>query len=221
MAAIDPDAEPQVDESHKVPRATLKLIRVPMDFDEDDEDDDEDYEEGDIEAIAARLRAAGALPEADSDMSDSDESENEKNGGPSDPAKSKKAKQAALTKKLQQDLEADDMEIDDSMTNGVNGKSKGKAKVTEDDLSEEDSDEEDDEDEEIEELVLCTLDPERVRRSIENFACISNTRPELPATSRHHRPRGRGGLPRRQRYPRCLRYRKLRRFPRRGGRQRG
>jgi FK506-binding nuclear protein len=162
MAAIDPDAEPQFDEDHKHARATLKLIRMPEDFDMDDEDD-EDYEEGDIEAIAARLRAAGALPELDSDMSD-DDSEDEKNGGPSDPAKSKKAKQAALTKKMQEELEADDMEID-GMTNGAKGKAKGKAKATDDDLSDEDDedDDDDDEDDEPEELVLCTLDPEKVR----------------------------------------------------------
>jgi FK506-binding nuclear protein len=160
MAAIDPDAEPQFDEDQKHARATLKLIRVPDDFDMED-DDDEDYEEGDIEAIAARLRAAGALPEADSDMSE-DDSEDEKNGGPSDPAKSKKAKQAALTKKMQEELEADDMDID-GMTNGAKGKAKGKAKVTDDDLSDEDDeDDEDEDDDEPEELVLCTLDPEKV-----------------------------------------------------------
>ncbi|KAI4949373.1 hypothetical protein J4E91_005112 [Alternaria rosae] len=181
MAAIDPDAEPQIDDEHKHPRATLKLIRVPMDFDSDD-DDDEDYEEGDIEAIAARLRAAGALPEADSDMSDSDDSESEKNGGPSDPARSKKAKQAALTKKLQEELEADDMDID-GMTNGK-GKAKGKAKVTDDDLSDEDDEDDEDDDDEPEELVLCTLDPEKhyqqplditVRQGEEVYLSVSGT----------------------------------------------
>lgn len=158
MAAIDPDEEPQIDEDHKVPRATLKIIRVPMDFEDDSED--EDYDPEDVEALAARLREAGALPEADSDLSD-DDSEDEKNGGPSDPAKSKKAKQAALTKKLQEELE-DEMDIDNSLTNGANGKAKGKAKITDADLSDEDDSEDDDEDEEPEELVLCTLDPEKV-----------------------------------------------------------
>ncbi|KAJ4375790.1 peptidylprolyl isomerase fpr3 [Neocucurbitaria cava] len=182
MAAIDPDEEPQIDEDHKVPRATLKLIRVPMDF-EDSDEDDEDYDEEDIEAIAARLREAGALPEADSDLSDEDDSEEEKNGGPSDPVKSKKAKQAALTKKLQAELEADAMEVDSSLTNGVNGK--GKAKITDDDLSDEDDeDEDDDDDEEPEELVLCTLDPDRhyqqplditVREGEEIYLSVSGT----------------------------------------------
>lgn len=176
MAAIDPDAKPQLTEEYKHPRVTLKLIRMPRDFDEasDDEDYDEDFEHGDIEAIAARLRASGALPPADSDMSDEDDSEDEKNGGPSDPVKSRKAKQAALTKKLQEELEADDMDID-GMTNGIKGKGKGKAKVIDDDLSDEDEedDEDDSEDEdefEPEVLVLCTLDPEKVRESTIDFA---------------------------------------------------
>lgn len=207
MAAIDPDAEPQFDEDQKHARATLKLIRIPDDFDMED-DDDEDYEEGDIEAIAARLRAAGALPEADSDLSD-DDSEDEKNGGPSDPAKSKKAKQAALTKKMQEELEADDMDID-SLTNGAKGKAKGKAKVTDDDLSDEDDedDEDDDDEDEPEELVLCTLDPEKVRLLItEPARCSTNFHVALPAASRHHCPPGRGGLPLCHRHARRLRHR--------------
>jgi len=151
MAAIDPSAAAQIDENNQTPRATLKLIRVPMDFD-DEEDDDLDIEDSDVETIAARLRAAGALPDVDSD-----DSETETNGaGPSDPAKSKKAKQEALTKKLQQELE-DEMEIDNSIANGTNGKGKGKA--TDLDVSDED-DSEDDEDDEPEEFVLCTLNPE-------------------------------------------------------------
>lgn len=168
MAALDPTAPAQTDEENQVLRATLKLIRVPIDFDSEDEDED-DYDPEDIEAIAARLREAGALPEEELDTSDEDDSEIEKNGGPSDPVKSKKAKQAALTKKLQQELEADEMDID--LTNGVNGKSKGKAKITDDDVSDEDEDEDDeDDDEEPEEFVLCTLNPENVRLCHENSA---------------------------------------------------
>ncbi|KAF1835658.1 hypothetical protein BDW02DRAFT_522810 [Decorospora gaudefroyi] len=161
MAAIDPD-EPSQDEG-KPRRATLKLIRVPMDFGDDDVDEDPlglDSPDS-LAAIAARLRAVGAIPD---DLSESDDSEDEENGGPSDPAKSKQAKQAALSKKLQEQLEADEMELDSSMTNGVNGKAKGKAKIIDDDLSDEDDDEDENEDEdedEPEELVLCTLDPEK------------------------------------------------------------
>ncbi|KAF2023633.1 hypothetical protein EK21DRAFT_80427 [Setomelanomma holmii] len=159
MAALDPTAPAQTDEENQVLRATLKIIRVPIDFEDSDEEDDEVYDEEDIEAIAAKLRAAGALPEEELDSSDEGDSESEKNGGPSDPVKSKKAKQAALTKKLQEELEADEMEVDSSLTNGVNGKSKGKAKITDDDISDEDESE-DDEDMEPEEFVLCTLNPE-------------------------------------------------------------
>ncbi|KAF2821595.1 hypothetical protein CC86DRAFT_358535 [Ophiobolus disseminans] len=159
MAAIDPSAAPQTEDGEDQPmRATLKLIRVPMGMDDSDDEDDEDYDEEDIEAIAAKLRAAGALPEEELDTSDEDDSEDEKNGGPSDKAKAKKAKQAALSKKLQQELEADEMDVDTSLTNGVNGKSKGKAKITEDDISDDDSSELED-DEEPEEFVLCTLNP--------------------------------------------------------------
>ena len=159
MAAIDPSAEPQIDEQHKVPRATLRIIRVPMDLDddEDDDEDDEDYDGEDVDAIIAKLRAGGvALPEEDEDSDD--DSEDESNGGPSDKAKSKKAKEAALKKKIAQDLAEDEMEID-----AVNGK--GKAKISAEEDSDEDdldSEDEDEDEEEVEEFVLCTLDPERV-----------------------------------------------------------
>lgn len=160
MAAIDPSAEPQIDEENKLPRATLKLIRIPTDDDEDSEDedeDDEDYSDVDIETIKERLK--GIISDEDEDMSD--DSEVETNGGPSDPVKSKKAKAAALSKKLQEELAAEEMDI--SMTNGVNGKGKGKAH---DHGSDEECDSDDsdmDEDDEPEEFVLCTLDPEKVR----------------------------------------------------------
>jgi FK506-binding nuclear protein len=163
MAALDPTAPAQTDEDNQVLRATLKLIRVPMDFDDSDEEDDEDYDPEDIEAIAARLREAGALPEEELESSEEDDSEDEKNGGPSDPVKSKKA--------MQQEL-ADEMDIDSSLTNGVNGKSKGKAKITDDDISDEDDedDEDDDEDDdEPEEFVLCTLNPENVRLTLKTL----------------------------------------------------
>lgn len=160
MAAIDPSADAiEGDGEHKTPRATLKLITLA----EDDEEDDDDWEdEDDVDALRARLREAGVLgSEDDSDLSEDDESEEETNGGPSDPAKSKKAKREALEKKLKEDLAAEEMDLD-QMTNGANGKSKGKAKAVNGDISEDDS--EDDSEEGIdvdEELVLCTLDPEK------------------------------------------------------------
>ncbi|KAF2267436.1 hypothetical protein CC78DRAFT_512106 [Lojkania enalia] len=154
MAAIDPDAEPQLDEDRETPRATLKLIRTPLGrLDDEDDSDYEDDDEDDIEAIKARL--AGVISDDDEDMSeDEDDSENEKNGGPSDPAKAKQAKRAALTKKLQKELEAEEIELD-TLTNGVNG-TKGKARASDDGIS---SDEE--EEDEEEEFVICTLDPEK------------------------------------------------------------
>ncbi|KAH7402381.1 hypothetical protein DE146DRAFT_653215 [Phaeosphaeria sp. MPI-PUGE-AT-0046c] len=181
MAALDPTAPAQTDEDNQVLRATLKLIRVPMDMDDSDDEDDEDFDPEDIEAIAARLREAGALPEEELDSSDED-SADEKNGGPSDPVKSKKAKQAALSKKLKQDLEDDEMDIDASLTNGVNGK--GKGKITDDDISSDEDDEDDEDDLEPEEFVLCTLNPENhyqqplditVREGEEVYLCVTGT----------------------------------------------
>ncbi|KAF2878040.1 hypothetical protein BDV95DRAFT_556580 [Massariosphaeria phaeospora] len=164
MAALDPSATPQLDENQKVPRATLKLVRERMDGFDDGDLDDDDIDQDDIEAIKARL--AGVISDEDSDLSDDDdESEAETNGGPSDPAKSKKAKEEALTKKLKEELEAEAMDIVN--TNGVNGKSKGKAKAlngelsSDDDDNDDDDDSEDDDDDEVEELVICTLDPEK------------------------------------------------------------
>jgi len=168
MAAIDPSAEAiHGDGEHKTPRATLKIITLA----EDDDEDDEDWEDDDdVDELRARLREAGVLgsDDDDSEISEGDESEEETNGGPSDPAKSKKAKREALEKKLKEDLAAEEMELD-SMTNGANGKSKGKAKAVNGDISEDDDSEDDDSEEGIEvdeELVLCTLDPEKVSMSL-------------------------------------------------------
>ncbi|KAF1354151.1 hypothetical protein EJ07DRAFT_168516 [Lizonia empirigonia] len=155
MAAIDPSAEPQIDGEHKVLRATLRIIRVPMDLnDDEDDDEDEDFDGEDVESIIAKLRAGGvALPEEDEDSED--DSEDESNGGPSDKAKSKKAKEAALKKKIAQELD-DEMEID-----AVNAKGKGKISAEEDSDEDDLDEDEDDEEDEVEEFVLCTLDPER------------------------------------------------------------
>lgn len=154
MAAIDPTAEPQMESDDSHVRSTLKLIREQPD--EDDESDDGDYD--DIEAIKARL--AGVISDdEDEDMSDDDEdSEDEKNGGPSDPAKTKQARKEAMTKLLQ-DAINDEMELDNA-PNGVNGtKSKGKGKALDDDDSSSDDEEWDGE---MEQFVICTLDPQKV-----------------------------------------------------------
>lgn len=166
MAAIDPHAEAQLDDTYKVPRATLKIIR-DLSAEDDDSDDDFEDSDDDIEAIKARL--AGVISDDDEDMSDEDDeddSSDEKNGGPSDPARARKAKQAALTKRLQEQLDADEMELD-QLANGINGaKAKGKAKALEDDMGSDD---------EPEEFVVCTLDPEKVgMTSIPRFFFCAN-----------------------------------------------
>ncbi|KAF1979865.1 hypothetical protein BU23DRAFT_523427 [Bimuria novae-zelandiae CBS 107.79] len=149
MAAIDPTAA--VEEGPA--RATLKLIRMP---DDDEDEDDDDYDPDNIEELRARLLADGVLGSEDESDDSEDDSENEKNGGPSDPAKSKQALREALQKKLKEEADAEEMDID-QLTNGVNG-TKGKGKAQDDDESD---DSEDDEEAEPEELVLCTLDPEK------------------------------------------------------------
>ncbi|KAK0660330.1 FK506-binding protein 4 [Lasiodiplodia hormozganensis] len=149
MAAIDPNAQPQIPEELKdvPPRATLKLIREPISGDESDDDEDDS-----IDAIRARL---GLADEDDSE--DESDDDDEKNGGPSDPAKSKKARKAAAMKQIMDELEAaEDMEVDEKPK-----KNKGKGRATDDEESEEDSEDEDDDEMEMEEFVICTLDPQK------------------------------------------------------------
>ncbi|KAI4730275.1 hypothetical protein E4T49_01872 [Aureobasidium sp. EXF-10728] len=138
MAAIDPSAEPEFDEDTKgkKPRATLKIIRAPLQMEDDEDDSDFDPEEMDMMLA-----------------SDDEEDESDDDAGPSDPAKSKKARKAAAAKQLLEELEG--MDVDSP-------KVKGKGKVQADDEDEEESDEDDEDDEEFEpeEFVLCTLDPE-------------------------------------------------------------
>jgi FK506-binding nuclear protein len=155
MAAIDPTAEAQEGPA----RATLKLIRIQ---DEDEDEDDDDFDPENIEELRAKLLADGVLGSEDDSEDSEDDSATEANGGPSDPAKSKKALRDALRKKLEEETAAEEMDID-TLTNGVNG-TKGKGKA----LDGEDSDESDSDDEgdETEELVLCTLDPEKVSFSV-------------------------------------------------------
>lgn len=146
MAALDPSEPAQVEETANGttrPRATLKILRQQI---EEDDEENEEY-----------MRAL--LAESDDEES---ESEEEANGGPSDPAKSKKARKAAALKELMESIGADSDE--DMEEAGAKVVKKGKAKVTEED-SEEDSDDDSEgsEDVEIEEFVLCTLDPEKVR----------------------------------------------------------
>ncbi|KAL1889339.1 peptidylprolyl isomerase fpr3 [Ceratocystis pirilliformis] len=141
MAAIDPTASPVADAEGnipEVPRSTLKLIRMPPNFDEEDEDD-EDFDE---EAMQALLNGSD----------DEDDSE-EENGGPSDPSKSKKSARAAALAKLIQAARDEDDEMEDAKPN------KGK-KIATDSEEEEEEDDEDPENE-PEEFVICTLDTQR------------------------------------------------------------
>ncbi|KAK8205879.1 hypothetical protein HDK77DRAFT_301974 [Phyllosticta capitalensis] len=150
MAAIDPSAKPQGDVAKgSTARATLKLIREPITG--DDEDDSEDEDDDSADAIRARLGEIISDDESDSD--------DEKNGGPSDPSKSKKARTEAALKQIMEAMEEDDeMDVDDAKSVKKN---KGKAPAVEGE-SDEDSDEDsDDEEMEMEELVLCTLDAEK------------------------------------------------------------
>jgi FK506-binding nuclear protein len=159
MAAIDPSAAPRL-ELHPdgaAPRATLKIIkeRAGPDLGLEDDSDDEDYD--DVDAIRARL--ADAISEEEDEDSGESDSDEEKNGGPSDPARTK----AVLKQALAQDMDMSDDDLTNGMTNGTkSNKGKGKALDIADLVDVEGDSDEDSEGDEIEEFVLCTLDPEKV-----------------------------------------------------------
>ncbi|KAL2785225.1 hypothetical protein BJX66DRAFT_329437 [Aspergillus keveii] len=144
MAAIDPDETPDFeDDSTRRPRATLKIVRPPPGLDLDDDEDDDDYE--------------------DEEDEDSDDDE-ELNGGPSDKEKARKLRAAAALKEMEEAIMEEAMEEDDSEDDGefdlkaaISKLVKGKAPATDDD----DEDDESDEGLELDEMVICTLDPER------------------------------------------------------------
>jgi len=156
MAAIDPTEEPEIldGDDNKPARATLKIVRIPdhMMAEDSDESDDEDYLDG-----------------IEDDEDDSDDSEGEVNGGPSDLKKSKKN---ILLDMIKMEAEDDDEEMgedDESEDSGEEAEAKallkklmkGKDKA----VDGEDSDSDLDEDEdalELEEVVVCTLDPQSV-----------------------------------------------------------
>jgi len=149
MAAIDPSEEPdlEVADDKTKPRATLKLVRVPAEMLEDSDDDDEDFE--------------------DVDDDDEDSGEEEVNGGPSH----KKTEGKKSIKPEEDDEDDEDMEDDSEdeaaaealLAKLMKAEKKGKSVA----LDGEDDDDEDDDDSEesmgIDEVVICTLDPERVR----------------------------------------------------------
>jgi FK506-binding nuclear protein len=153
MAALDPTEAPEADEEGNIPdkpRATLKLVRQRY-SDLDDELDDE-Y----LDALMGG-----------SDDDDEDSEDEEVNGGPSDPAKSKKAKAEAALQKLieaaqaEEDEDSDDEMADtDAKLNGAKPTKKGKEPATSSDDDDDDSVGSDGLD--LEEFVICTLDTERV-----------------------------------------------------------
>jgi FK506-binding nuclear protein len=170
MAAIDPTEEIEDNEDGTTPqrpRSTLKLIKTRMgdgDIDGDDEEDDEE------------LRRALGLDGEDEDEDEDDEDDEEVNGGPSDPAKSKKARRANGIEELLEatkDADSDDDmedEDEDTKTNGLkNGKGKEKASDDDDDDDEDEEDNSDDDEDmdglDLEQFVVCTLDPDSVSGS--------------------------------------------------------
>jgi len=155
MAAIDPGVSRfrPISEG-PAHRATLKLVREAI---SDDDESDEDYD--DVDAIRGRL--AGAISDEEDEDEEDEDSDEEKNGGPSDPARTKKARKEAAMREIKKLLEEEEeMDLDDA-PNGVNGTkaNKGKGKAT--DLDE-DSSEDEDLEREMEEFVICTLDSEKV-----------------------------------------------------------
>lgn len=175
MAALDPTEPPEPDEDGNlptVPRSTLKLIRKRASLDDELDDD-----------YLSQLMAG------DSDEDSDDDDDDEPNGGPSDKAKSKKAKAEALKKLIAAANAGDsDEEMDDgdAKPNGK-GNKKGKEPATSSDDDDDESVSSDDV--EIEELVICTLDTERVSPSyhlILPSLLHTNDIAELPTNSGYY-----------------------------------
>ncbi|KAL8667461.1 MAG: hypothetical protein Q9202_000677 [Teloschistes flavicans] len=182
MAAIDPTAEPQHTGSVNgdvPPRATLKLIYDRSDPADDDEDSDSDS----IDHDDMMKMLTGEEPESSSDDEDV-------NGGPSDPAKSKKARKQAAAEQLIKALAETQSDEEEMDVDGVNGfppktRNKGKGKAIAP-LDEEDSEEEDDEDDEnLEEVVVCTLDPQKNYQQTLDLTIPEDQRAYFKVTGTH------------------------------------
>ncbi|KAJ9605279.1 peptidylprolyl isomerase fpr3 [Cladophialophora chaetospira] len=146
MAAIDPSAEPELEdpEDKRPPRATLKLVRVPDEMFDDDDSDDEDFNLEDIE-------------------DDEDDDDEEVNGGPSEKKSKIKAEDDDEDMEDEEDEEDDDEEDAEAMAQlaRVMKSVKGKAKALDGEADADDEDDSDDESLEMDEVVICTLDPEK------------------------------------------------------------
>ena len=173
MAAIDPSATPEhtgTVNGDAPARATLKVVYDPSGPAEDDSEDSDEKDD-----YLRKLLASADGDSEDEDDEDDEESssdDEEANGGPSDPSKTKKARKEAAVQEMMKAL-AEQNDSDDEMdvdglpgANGISKKvDKGKGKATDEDL-EDDASEVDSEDVDgLEELVLCTLDPEKVKPS--------------------------------------------------------
>ena len=175
MAAIDPSAtlEHTGTANGETPaRATLKIIYDPSGPDSDESSEGSDDEENFLKALLEG-RESGIDGGKDDDESSSEDEE--KNGGPSDPSKTKKARREAAVQQMMKALaEGDDdgedeMDVDKSpLVNGTSSKSKGnkgKGKASAEDSDDDESlgdKDTDDSTEGLDELVVCTLDPEKV-----------------------------------------------------------
>ncbi|KAL2827186.1 hypothetical protein BDW59DRAFT_144385 [Aspergillus cavernicola] len=162
MAAIDPDETPDFeDTTTNRPRATLKIVRAPPGLDMDE--DDEDYED-------------------DEDDEDSEDDE-ELNGGPSDKEKARKLRAAAVLKEMEEAMEEDDSEEDEEfdLKAAISKLVKGKAPATDDD----DEDDESEEGLELDEMVICTLDPERNYQQTLDITVAEDERVFFKVTGTH------------------------------------
>lgn len=171
MAAIDPTAEPEHTETANgdtPPRATLKLI-YDRNGSVDDDDDESDDDAEDRNFLRALLEGRGSDEGDEDEQDDEDESssdDEEVNGGPSDPSKTKKARRQAAAEQLIKALaeEMDNAEMDVDGINGASTKKRNKGKgIAMSEEDEEDSEDEQGEESTMEEVVVCTLDPQKVR----------------------------------------------------------
>lgn len=167
MAAIDPGATPEhtgTTNGNTPTRAILKIVYTPGEPDDDDESDLDSEEEA---MQMQQLLGGGADVDEDENEEGSSDDE-EKNGGPSDPSKSKKARKEAAAAQLLKSMKQEDSdhEMGDSLSspaiNGFTSKNKGKGKASAAKEEESSDDEIDGDAGDIEELVLCTLDPNQV-----------------------------------------------------------
>lgn len=177
MAAIDPSAKPEhtgTANGDTPVRATLKMVYDPSGPGEEEDDEEGSHDEDNY--LKALLEGRESEDEDEEDDEESSSDDEERNGGPSDPSRTKKARKEAAMKELmdalaEQNESDDEMDVDISAgSNGIKMKSKpdkGKAKALPGDAEEEDGEEEsaDDSLDGMEELVVCTLDPEKVSLS--------------------------------------------------------